>query len=121
MVSRRPEILIGTYNKMLEYTSSIYADLYCTFRRSLRRTQRLIVCGYGFGDKGINRQLREWTDSSDQNLMCVIHNDPEGLVKRVGTDIDHGWDRWLYRKQLKFVQKWIQDTSWKEVRDAIQK
>ena len=73
----RPMLLVGTYNKMRHYTSGIYADLYFELRRALRETERLIVCGYGFGDKGINRQLIEWADSADQKqrIMVVIHRD----------------------------------------------
>ena len=71
----RPMVLVGTYNKMRHYTSGIYADLYFEFRRAFRETDRLVVCGYGFGDKGINKQLIEWADSADQKpkIMVVIH------------------------------------------------
>jgi SIR2-like domain len=119
-VGGRPMLLAGTFNKMLQYTSDIYADLYCELRRALRETQLLIVCGYGFGDKGINEQIGEWTDLSDRNAMVIIHAEPENLKKKARPDITLNWDRLLQSNRLLLVQKWIQHTSWKDIKDAIQ-
>ena len=91
------------------------------FSRALRETELLIVSGYSFGDKGINRQIAEWVDSADQNIMVVIHSEPEDLKKGAGPDIFKKWDRWLQSKRLVLVQKWIQHTSWKDIKDAIRK
>ncbi len=117
----RPVMLIGTFNKMLQYTSGIYADLYSQFYSALPETELLILCGYGFGDKGINTRLVEWAYSSDQNIMVVIHEKPENLKKRARGAISKNWGPWLQSNQLLFVKKWIQDTSWKDIRDVIQK
>ncbi len=115
-------LLVGTLNKMLEYTSGIHAVLFFEFSRALRETELLIVSGYSFGDKGINRQLAEWVNSSDQKqkVMVVIHSEPKDLKKGAGTDIFMDWDRWLQSKRLVLVPRWIQDTSWKDIKDAIQ-
>jgi hypothetical protein len=121
LVDDRPMLLAGTFNKMLQYTSGIYADLYCEFRRALRETELLIVSGYSFGDKGINRQLVEWANSSEQKVMVVIHSKPGGLKKGAGPDIFKKWDSWLQGKRLVLVQSLIQDTSWKHIKDAIHK
>ena len=50
----RPEMLIGTFDKMLEYTMGIYADLFAGFRAGLRRLDILVISGYSFSDKGVN-------------------------------------------------------------------
>jgi hypothetical protein len=115
----RPVLLAGTFNKMLEYTNRIFADLFCQFRLVLRETDLLIVCGYGFGDQGINRQVVEWVDSSDQNVMVLIHKQPEEF--RMAARGDFKWDRWRRENKLVLVEKWIQDTSWKDIQDAIPK
>jgi hypothetical protein len=75
-------ILIGTFNKMLEYTHGVFADLYYLFRSRLKRANRLIICGYGFGDKGINNSIIEWFNSNQQNKVIVIDPDEEGLRER---------------------------------------
>ena len=49
----RPMMLIGTTNKVLEYVRPFYTDLLSQFYCSARNSGRLVICGYGFGD-------REW-------------------------------------------------------------
>jgi hypothetical protein len=115
----RSMLLVGTFNKIPEYTNRIFADLFCQFRRALTETDRLIVCGYSFGDQGINMQVAEWANSSDRTMMVVIHENPEALKMGAGANIYHNWDRWLKNKKLVVVRKWIQDTSWKDIQDAI--
>jgi len=116
----RPMLLAGTFNKMLQYTSGIYADLYCQMYRALQDTGLLILCGYGFGDKGINTRIIEWLYSSPQNLMVVIHAEPDSLKMNARGAILKNWDNWLQNNKLVLVQKWIEETSWKDISDAIQ-
>jgi hypothetical protein len=51
----RPELLVGTFNKIVEYTTGVFADLHCHFHQCLRQTRLMVCCGYGFGDKGVPR------------------------------------------------------------------
>ena len=41
----RSILLVGTFNKMLQYTDRIFADLFCQLRRTLRETDFLIGPG----------------------------------------------------------------------------
>lgn len=116
----RPVLLAGTFNKMLQYTTGIYADLYYQMYRTLQETEILIICGYGFGDKGINTRLIEWAYSSQQNVLVVIHAEPENLKMKARGAISKNWDEWLQKSKLVLVQKCIQNTSWKEIHDVIQ-
>ena len=50
-------LLMGTFNKMLLYTASLWGELHCHFHHSLSRDSALVVCGYGFRDKGINTKI----------------------------------------------------------------
>jgi len=79
------------------------------------------VSGYSFGDKGINEQIVEWADCSDHNEIVVIHPEPDSLKRRARPAISKNWDRWLQSKRLVLVPKWIQETSWKDIKDAIKK
>jgi len=117
----RSMLLVGTFNKIPEYTNRIFADLFCQFRRALRETDLLIVCGYSFGDQGINMQVEEWANSADKTVMVVIHKNPEDLEMGPGGNIYHNWDRWFKNKKLVVVEKWIEDTSWKDIQDAIRR
>jgi hypothetical protein len=68
----RSLLLAGTFNKMLDYTRHIFLELHYRFHRALADSADLVVCGYGFGDKGINGRIAEW--------MCVS---PESAKRRL--------------------------------------
>ncbi|MCL5734241.1 MAG: SIR2 family protein [Actinobacteria bacterium] len=58
-----PVILIGTFNKMLKQAGEgIFLDLLGLYSRRLREASRLVIAGYGFGDKGINSVLGAWLE-----------------------------------------------------------
>ena len=118
-VDGRPTFLAGTFNKMLQYTSGIYADLYYQFHRSLRHTQRLVACGYSFGDKGINRRLVEWICSSTDQKITIVHPEPEKLKRASRGAISNKWDEWICRDKLTIIPKAIEETSWRDIRDSL--
>ncbi len=91
----RPLILIGTFNKMLAYTGGIFADLFCEFRRRLVKTDALVICGYGFGDKGINNQLVHWVSGAKDRRMLVVHPEPQRLRNGARGAIQNNWDAWV--------------------------
>ena len=118
-VDGRPMFLAGTFNKMLQYTSSIYADLFYQFYRSLRQTDRLIVCGYGFRDKGINTQIKEWIYSSSDKRIIVIHPNPNRLKNGARGAISNHWDNLLRDQKLVAVSKGIEQTAWQDITSLI--
>ncbi len=121
----RPMFLVGTFNKMLDYGSEIYADLHYQFYHSLRCTQRLIVCGYGFGDKGINTRIVEWIYSaSDRNSasdrrIIVVHPTPEELKNASRGAISNKWDEWQSQNILIVFPKRIEQISWQDIRGGL--
>ena len=119
LTAPRPELLIGTFNKMLEYTRGIFADLHCYFHRCLRQTQFLVCCGYGFGDKGINTKLSEWINADPDRRLVVIHANSHNLFERSRGAIANHWTRLKKEKKLRLIEKWIEEISWDEVKQAL--
>lgn len=115
----RPLLLVGTFNKMLRYTSGIYAELHYQFFRSLRHTRCLVVCGYGFGDKGINTQIVDWIYSSSDHKMFIVHPEPEKLKRIARFAISENWDVWNTQNKLIVITKPIEDTSWQDIRSKL--
>ena len=76
-----PIFLIGTFNKMLNYLSSIYEDLYKASLNILNETEYLIISGYSFNDKGINLNLIKWLGSAISKKIIIIHPNFENLRK----------------------------------------
>jgi hypothetical protein len=120
-VDGHPMFLAGTFNKLLQYTSGIYAELHCQLHRNLRFIPVLIVSGYGFGDKGINTRIIEWMYYLERNTMVLIHSQPEQLKRGARGAIRKNWNNWLRNKKLVLISKWIEQTSWKEIRDVLAK
>jgi hypothetical protein len=90
----RPVLLIGTQNKIAEYTGSVFADLFCLFRSRLRMADHLVVCGYGFGDRGINRQIIEWFYSTSQSGKIAVLDPSSNLKQTARGEIAHKWADW---------------------------
>ena len=43
-----PLLLIGTFNKITEYSSGIFRELHYNFRSKINKAGQLVVCGYSF-------------------------------------------------------------------------
>jgi len=96
-----PELLVGTFNKLLRYTSSLYHPLHYGFRRELQSTDRLIVCGYSVGDKGINEQIASWLDGEPHRRVAIVDACTEEVLwKNARGLILMGRERWTPNKQL---------------------
>ena len=111
-IEGRPLLLLGTFNKMLKYTSGIYIELFSHFYNSLRYSKYLIICGYGFGDKGINTQILEWVYSSLENRIAIIHGNVDQFMKRARPALSMNWKDLVGRKKLIVIPKWIEEVSW---------
>ncbi|MBI4523009.1 MAG: SIR2 family protein [Deltaproteobacteria bacterium] len=114
-----PRILIGTFNKMLEYTGGVFLDLLWQFRHRLRLTTDLAVCGYGFADKGINTQLVEWIYSNSANRICVVHPQPVSLGNSARGAIKNKWEDWEKDRRLIVVPKRVECVTFEEIREAL--
>ena len=112
----RPIFLAGTFNKMLHYTSAIFADLHYLFRQSIRSVEDLIVCGYGFGDKGINSQIIEWMSQSSNKHLTLIHKDPRELRQKSRGAIMNNWNDWERQGRLSIIEAFIEDVSWQDIK-----
>lgn len=117
----RPCILVGTFNKMLEYTGAIYFELHCQFYHTLQNIDQLVVCGYGFGDKGINRQIFEWIYSSLKHRVIIIHPNPEILKEKARHVLAKNWDDLVKQQKLILISKKTEDTSWQELKEKLLK
>ena len=110
---------MGTFNKIVEYTTGVFADLHCHFHQCLRRTHLMVCCGYGFGDKGINTKLSEWISAESRNRLVVVHRDPDALFNCSRGAIANHCDEWRQQKKLTVVGKWIEEATWDEVKEAL--
>ncbi len=106
-----PLLLIGTFNKVADYNQRIFLDLHHRFRSTLREADQLIVCGYSFGDKGINTAVIEWYYGKRGRRFLIIHPDPCELFSNARPAIQNLMKNSNY---IEFIESPLQDVdAWK--------
>ena len=101
---RRPLLLIGTFNKILDYSKGIFDDLLYRFRSTIRQANQMIICGYGFGDKGVNENIIEWYYAERKRRLIVIDPDDK-LFEKARWAIESKWTRWKKEGNLILIEK----------------
>lgn len=115
----KPLILIGTFNKMLMYTSGIFADLYSWFAVNLKRINRLIVIGYGFGDKGINSRILDWVGDNHGHKLVIIDPEAEKLKRTGRGAFRKNWEKLQEIGKLTFIKKGVEELTDADVQDIL--
>ena len=116
-----PEFLAGTFNKILEYAAEIYATLQSEFLNSLSRCDHLVIAGYGFCDKAINRRVVEWLMSSPGNRVVAVEKCPDKVRYSARPAIGNHWEEWCKARRIIPIgaKKGICETSWDEIKKAF--
>jgi len=73
-----PIFLIGSWDKLTRYTDQIYLEIYYSAFEEMRTAEMLVIVGYGFGDKGINKLITDWMYSREKTpkKMLIIDARP---------------------------------------------
>lgn len=111
----RPRFLVGTFDKILSYETSLFLDQHLRFRIDLRDANRLIVTGYGFADKAINSRLIGWLARARDNRMVVCHPDENGLLERSRKAIRTCWNRWRESGQLVILPTYVEGLKYSDI------
>ena len=115
----RPSLLIGTFNKIATYSSGIFRELHYQFRSSINKAGQIVICGYSFGDKGINAEIIEWYYHKRGRRLVIIHPDPESLVENARGAIQNKWDNWKDSGAIKLISKRLEDVCLDEFGEII--
>ncbi len=116
----RPQILTGTFNKILSYPSGIYADQHFRFHEALAFADALVVIGYGFRDKAINARLIAWAERPGHRRMVVVHADPIRLGAGARGAIRDKWNRWQQNGLLAFLPEHLSyTTTWDSIKKRL--
>lgn len=116
----RPQILTGTFNKILQYGSGIYADQHFHFHEALAAADALVVIGYGFRDKAVNARIVAWAERPGDRRMVVVHPNAADLGARARGAIRGKWNRWQAHGLLRCVPEYVSPTTtWSSIRDQL--
>jgi hypothetical protein len=114
-----PIILIGTFNKLEEYTSGIFIDLICLFKKHINTANNLVIAGYSFGDKGINSMITDWAYESRNKRIVIINPKMNDLKDNARGSISNKWDSWIKEGKLKTIEKGIENVTWEEIKNNL--
>jgi hypothetical protein len=119
-VGGRPLFLAGTFDKILRYPTGLYADQHANFHHALGGADRLLIAGYGFGDKAINARIVDWADGPPQRRIVIVHPSPSRLREGARGAVRNPWEAWQERGTLGFVKKRVgENLSWEEIYAAL--
>jgi hypothetical protein len=110
--------LVGTFNKIRDYSLRPYFDLQATFRRQMDKVDYLMVSGYSFGDKGVNAVLSEWMDASTHSKLLVLHADGDQLLEQARGAIRYLWEHYGRARMFTYPSHLI-DCAWGALREQI--
>ena len=110
-VDGRPLLLIGTFNKISQYTSGMFLDLHYRFRATLGKANRLVICGYGFRDKRINEEIIDWIYGKHGRRLVIIHPCIEDLVRNARGVIRNHWRELTDNDCISPVSKRFEETD----------
>ena len=115
----RPMLLIGTFNKISEYSRGVFLDLYYHFRTTLNEASKLVICGYSFGDKGINSEITGWYSAEEGRRLVVIDPNPTELVASARRAIANKWCKWEKQEGVEFIAKRLEEVGTDEFLRSI--
>ncbi len=116
-----PIFLIGAWDKLSRYTDSIYLELYYAAFEALTSAKVLVVVGYGFGDKGINKLVVDWMCRSAEHRLVVVDRNADELWQSAGGSIAFKWQDWLDDRRLFPLQVDLKEAknSWSQIENTL--
>ena len=120
----RRALLIGTHMKLLEYAGpDVFQDIFHLFyqRLILEEAENLIVCGYGFRDRGINNMIINWIYSNTERKKMVIVDPKLKDIKESGAfpAIRRIWEDPAIVDRICEIDRCFAKVTWKEIKSKL--
>lgn len=119
LIDDRPEMLLGRFNKMLNYYKPVFDQLQTHLFSSLAESDRMLISGCSFGDKAINTRIITWISDVSDRRIILVHPEPTTLWDSARGAIGSHIDEWIKDSRLIVISKGFQEAGWQEIREAI--
>lgn len=112
-------LLIGALNKLSDYGSGIFRDLLYCFRSTIGKANTMVVCGYGFGDRGVNNELIDWYAGREGRRFVIVHPEPGHLAANLHATLRIHWETWQKSGAVSIIEKGFEDIEAPQFVEAI--
>ncbi len=117
---KRPIMLVGLQNKVLEYSSGLRLELLCAAKKAWDSLDVLVVIGYSFRDQGINRLLYDWGNKdSKRKLIVVCRNKRRFLQKASPVFSVNTAQEWIPKGKLIYYERDFKELAWDEIEQKM--
>ncbi|HRE04233.1 MAG TPA: SIR2 family protein [Opitutaceae bacterium] len=107
-VDSTPVFLTGTYVKEKNYGVNFFGEHFSEFRQRLCTHEKLVCCGYGWGDSGINIRLSQWLREDDRRQITVLHGGPCAHLELWRSRL---WTGYVKQNRVTIVPKWLSECT----------
>jgi hypothetical protein len=104
-----------TFDKILAYETWIFPDQHLRFHEALRKTERVVLIGYGFGDKAINTRLIAWLARASEHTLIVCHPRSDELRNNPRGAIQNYWKGWKNEARIKIIPACVADLNYEAI------
>lgn len=98
-------------------TRSVYSDLQFDFESALRRVNRVVVSGFGWGDQGITNRVVNWLERDEHNRLLLLHEGVDSLDSWTNALEHIGSSFREQREAGRFLvhNAWMSDTAYSDI------
>jgi hypothetical protein len=123
-----PVMLVGTFNKILDYTRPFHLQQYAVMRRALLMSDALVIAGYSFRDKAVNGMITDWYYAKARSSrplvsrpLVVIGPDccSEEAPETARGAIANKWAGWHKGRRMTVMTARFSDTEWDSIKRRL--
>ncbi|HEX9641569.1 MAG TPA: SIR2 family protein [Candidatus Krumholzibacteria bacterium] len=117
----RPVILVGTFNKILDYTRPLHLQHYAVMRRALLMSSALVIAGYSFRDKAVNGLIIDWYYSKGARPLVVIgpRLRPDQPPPTARPAIANKWVPWCSSGRMSVRAARFDEVDWESIKPGL--
>jgi hypothetical protein len=110
LLQPQPRFLTGTIVKEQSYGTSVTGECFAELRTRLAGHDTLIICGYGWGDKGINVRINQWLRDAPKNKLVILHKSEVGelYAKRFWF---FRWEQYERAGKVVILPQWLSECT----------
>lgn len=79
----------------------------------------MVVCGYDFGDRGVNNEFLDWYAAGEGRRFVIVHPEPDRLAENLHATLRIHWETWQKVGAVSIIEKRFEQIEAPEFVEAI--